>query len=161
MTLEIVLRVNGVEHPVEIRPHETLGRVLNERLGLYGVRLSCEEGECGTCTVLVDGAPVTSCLMLAAQAEGTEILTIEGLGTADGLDPIQQAFIDEHGFQCSFCTPGFIMSTKALLKEDPDPAPDSIATALGGHICRCGSYPNILRSVRRAAATIAGGADDA
>jgi len=161
VTLEIVLHVNGSDHRVEIEAHETLGNVLNGRLGLHGVRLSCEEGECGSCTVLIDGAPIASCLMLAAQADGTEILTIEGLRTADRLDPIQQAFINEHGFQCSFCTPGFILSTKALLEADPDPEPDAVAVALGGHICRCGSYPNIVRSVLRAAQAIAGEADDA
>jgi aerobic-type carbon monoxide dehydrogenase small subunit (CoxS/CutS family) len=155
MTVEANLRVNGIDHRVEIQSHETLGCVLNERLGLNGVRLSCEEGECGSCTVLIDDAPVTACLILAVQAQRREILTIEGLGTPERLHPIQQAFIDEHGFQCSFCTPGFILSTKALLEDIPLPEPTEIATALGGHICRCGSYPNIVRSVLRAAEALA------
>lgn len=155
--MEANLRVNGIDHCVEIQPHETLGFVLNERLGLNGVRLSCEEGECGSCTVLIDNAPVTACLILAVQAEQREILTIEGLGSPERLHPIQQAFIDEHGFQCSFCTPGFILSTKALLESNPLPEPTEIAEALGGHICRCGSYPNILRAVLRAAEGMAMG----
>ena len=145
------LRVNGQSHAVEIQPHETLGRVLNERLGLNGVRLSCEEGECGSCTVLIDGVPFASCMTLTVQVGDREILTIEGMGTADNLHPIQQAFVEEHGFQCSFCTPGFILSAKALLAATPNPEPTEIAAALGGHICRCGSYPNIIRSVMRAA----------
>ena len=155
MTLEIELRVNGAAYSVEVEPHLSLGHVLNQRLGLNGVRLSCEEGECGTCTVLVDGTPVNSCLMLAAQAQSSDILTIEGLGTPDRLHPLQQAFIDEHGFQCSFCTPGFIMSAKALLDSQPDPVPDEVATSIAGNICRCGSYPNIVRSILRAAAAMA------
>jgi carbon-monoxide dehydrogenase small subunit len=151
MTVEVNLRVNGVDHAVEIAPHETLGRVLNGRLGLNGVRLSCKEGECGACTVLVDGEAVNSCLMLAVQAGGRDILTIEGLGTPENLHPIQQAFVDEHGFQCSFCTPGFVLSSKALLEETPHPEAAEIAAGLSGHICRCGTYPNIIRAVQRAA----------
>ncbi len=145
------LHVNGVEYEIEHMPHETLGQVLNKRLGLVGVRISCEEGECGSCTVLMDGKPVTSCMVLAMQAEGKEITTIEGLGTYDNLHPIQQAFIDEHGFQCGFCTPGFILSTVALLDENAQPEPSEIADALSGHICRCGSYPKIIQSVLKAA----------
>jgi len=145
------LHVNGAEYEIEHLPYETLGQVLNKRLGLVGVRISCEEGECGSCTVLMDGKPVTSCMVLAIQAEGKEITTIEGLGTYDNLHPIQQAFIDEHGFQCGFCTPGFILSTKALLDENAQPEPSEIADALSGHICRCGSYPKIIQSVLKAA----------
>ncbi len=146
-----ILNVNGREYQLDIQSHETLGQVLNKRLGLTGVRLSCEEGECGSCTILMDGKPVNSCMILAMQAEGKEILTIEGLGTPETLHPIQQAYIDEHGFQCSFCTPGFILSTKSLLDTNPHPEPAEIAEALNGHICRCGSYPKIIRSVLRAA----------
>ena len=151
MTIEVSLRVNGVDHTVEIPPHETLGQVLNGRLGMNGVRLSCEEGECGACTVLVNGEAINSCLMLAVQAGGSDILTIEGLGTPENLHPIQQAFVDEHGFQCSFCTPGFVLSSKALLEETPHPEAAEIAEGLSGHICRCGTYPNIIRAVQRAA----------
>lgn len=146
-----ILNVNGREYQLDIQSHETLGQVLNKRLGLTGVRLSCEEGECGSCTILMDGKPVNSCMVLAMQAEGKEILTIEGLGKPETLHPIQQAYIDEHGFQCSFCTPGFILSTKSLLDTNLHPEPAEIAEALNGHICRCGSYPKIIRSVLRAA----------
>jgi carbon-monoxide dehydrogenase small subunit len=145
------LHINGKLRDVQFESHETLAVVLRERLGLRGVRVSCGEGECGSCTVLVDGQPVTSCLMLAAQAEGREITTIEGLGSEEDLHPIQQAFIDEQGFQCGFCTPGIILSTKAFLESNPRPTESEVATALTGHICRCGAYPQIVRSVLRAA----------
>ena len=160
MMTSVELRINGEIHVVDVQPHDTLGHVLNERLGLTGVRLSCEEGECGSCTVLIDGKPITSCMLLAVQARGREIETIEGMGTPESLHPIQKAFVEEHGFQCSFCTPGFILSTKALLSENPRPEPAEIADALGGHICRCGSYPNIIRSVLRAAEELDRGSTD-
>lgn len=147
----ITLNVNGKVYKLEIEPHETLANVLRNKLDLRGVRIYCEEGECGTCTVLLDGKPVTSCLMLAMQAEGKEITTIEGLGTEDNLHPIQEAFIEEQGFQCGFCTPGIILSTKNLLEKNPKPTPSEVATALSGHICRCGAYPHIIRSVLNAA----------
>jgi aerobic-type carbon monoxide dehydrogenase small subunit (CoxS/CutS family) len=153
------LHVNGKAYQVEFPPHETLGHVLNKRLGFTGVRISCEEGECGSCTVLMDGAPAASCMVLAMQAEGKEILTIEGLHSNGDLHPIQQAFIEEHGFQCGFCTPGFILSAKVLLDENPHPQPKEIAEALNGHICRCGSYPKIIRSVQRAAEMMEEGRD--
>jgi aerobic-type carbon monoxide dehydrogenase small subunit (CoxS/CutS family) len=145
------LHVNGRSHEVEIEPHETLAEVLRERLGLRGVRVSCGEGECGSCTVLLDGAPATSCLMLALQAEGKEITTIEGLGSEEDLHPLQQAFIDEQGFQCGVCTPGIILSSKALLDKNRHPTAPEVASALGGHVCRCGAYTQIVRSVLRAA----------
>ena len=145
------LTVNGQVHEIEIEPHETLAEVLRNKLGLQGVRVSCNEGECGACTVLLDGEPVTSCLMLAMQAEGKEITTIEGLATGDKLHPIQEAFIEEQGFQCGFCTPGIILSTKAFLEKDPNPDASDVASALRGHICRCGAYPYIIKSVLNAA----------
>ena len=146
----IVLQVNGKKYPVDIQPHETLGDVLYERLGMNSVHLSCQEGECGACTVLVEGTPVPSCMVLAMQVEGKEITTVEGLGTRESLHPIQKAYIEEHGFQCGYCTPGFILSTKALLDKNPHPEPTEIVDALNGHICRCGTYPNIIRAVLRA-----------
>ena len=146
----IALNVNGKEYPVDIQPHETLGDVLYGRLGINSVHLSCQEGECGACTVLVDGIPVNSCLVLAMQVEGKEITTVESLGTRESLHPIQQAYVEEHGFQCGYCTPGFVLSTKVLLDENPHPEPAEIASALDGHICRCGTYPKIIRSVIRA-----------
>lgn len=156
-----ILQVNGREFNVDHLPHETLAQVLNKRLGLIGVRISCEEGECGSCTILMDGKPVASCMLLAAQAEGKELVTIEGLGTRENLHPIQRAFIEEHGFQCGFCTPGFILSAKALLDANPHPEPIQIAAALSGHICRCGSYPKIIQAVLRAAALLEGERSDA
>lgn len=145
------LIVNGQAHDLDIRAHESLSDVLRKRLGLYGVRVSCNEGECGSCTVIMNGEPVTACIVLGMQAEGKEILTIEGLGNVDELHPIQEAFIEEQGFQCAFCTPGFIMTTKAFLEENPDPAPEEAAMGISGNICRCGAYPYIVRSVLRAA----------
>jgi len=147
----IKLNVNGKVYELEVEPHETLAEVLRDKLGLRGVRVSCQEGECGACTVLLDGKPVTSCIMLAMQAEGKEITTIEGLGTEDELHPIQEAFIEEQGFQCGFCTPGVILSTKAFLEKNPNPTPSEAASALSGHICRCGAYPHITRAVLNAA----------
>jgi len=145
------LTVNGRACDLDIEAHESLADVLRKRLGLYGVRVSCNEGECGSCTVIMNGEPVTACIVLGMQAEGKDILTIEGLGSVDDLHPIQEAFIEEQGFQCAFCTPGFIMATKAFLKENPDPAPEEAAMGVSGNICRCGAYPYIVRSVLRAA----------
>jgi len=147
----IKLKVNGKVYEVEVDPTESLADVLRNKLGLLGVRISCNEGECGACTVLINNKPVTSCLMLAMQAEGKEIVTIEGLGDTDNLHPIQEAFIEEQGFQCGFCTPGVILSTKALLDRNPNPSSSEIAEALSGHICRCGAYAHIIRSVKKAA----------
>ena len=149
-----VLKVNG--RPVEIsdRGDRTLASALREDLGLIGARVSCAEGECGSCTVLVDGLPMTSCLMLAQQAEGKNITTIEGLADGDNLHPIQQAFIDEQGFQCGFCTPGLILSTKAFLEENPNPTADEASVGMSGNICRCGAYPYIVKAVLKAAETM-------
>jgi aerobic-type carbon monoxide dehydrogenase small subunit (CoxS/CutS family) len=146
-----VLKVNG--RPVEIsdRGDRTLATALREDLGLIGVRVSCAEGECGSCTVLVDDKPMTSCLMLAQQAEGKEIVTIEGMVKGDDLHPIQQAFIEEQGFQCGFCTPGLILSTKAFLDENPNPTADEVSVGMSGNICRCGAYPYIVKAVLKAA----------
>ncbi len=147
----IKLMINDNIHELEIEPHEILADVLQKKLGLTGVRLSCGKGECGACTILMDGKPVLACMMLAMQAEGKEILTIEGLGTYDRLHPIQEAFVEEHGFQCGFCTPGVILSTKNLLETKPESNASEIAMSLGGHICRCGAYPKIIKSVQKAA----------
>ncbi|XXK29835.1 (2Fe-2S)-binding protein [Rhodobacteraceae bacterium nBUS_24] len=146
-----VLKVNG--RPVEIsnRGDRTLATALREDLGLIGVRVSCAEGECGSCTVLVDNKPMTSCLMLAQQAKGKEIVTIEGMANGDDLHPIQQAFIEEQGFQCGFCTPGLILSTKAFLAENPNPTADEVSVGMSGNICRCGAYPYIVKAVLKAA----------
>ena len=145
------LAVNGKEFEVEIKPHESLADVLRNQLDLIGVRVSCNEGECGSCTVIMDGKPVTACIVLGMQAEGKEILTIEGLGTVDNLHPIHQAYIEEQGFQCAFCTPGFILATKAFLAENPAPTAEEAAIGISGNICRCGAYPYIVQSVLSAA----------
>jgi carbon-monoxide dehydrogenase small subunit len=150
----IELHVNGKSHEVDVRPHERLSTVLREKLFLQGVRVSCAEGECGSCTILLDGRPVTACMVLAMQAEGRDIVTIEGLGTPEAVHPIQQAFIDEQGFQCGFCTPGFVMVTKAFLDRNPNPTEAEAALAVSGNICRCGAYPYIVRSVMKAAAML-------
>lgn len=146
-----VLRVNGRNMEISDRGDRTLADALRIDLGLIGTRVSCAEGECGSCTVLMDGEPVTACLMLAPQAEGHEITTIEGLADGDKLDPVQQAFIEEQGFQCGFCTPGLIVSAKAFLKENPNPTADEVAVGMSGNICRCGAYPYIVKAVLRAA----------
>ncbi len=149
--IKLQLMVNEKTQEFEIEPHEILADVLKKRLGLIGVRVSCGEGECGACTILLDGKPVLACMMLAKQAEGKEITTIEGLGTHDNLHPIQEAFVEKHGFQCGFCTPGIILSTKNLLETKADSTPSEIAMSLSGHICRCGAYPKIIESVQEAA----------
>ena len=143
--LTMTLRVNGRDHVVRARPHHTLLEVLRNELGLTGPREGCGIGMCGACTVLVDGRPVSGCLLLAGLAEGSEILTVEGLEQPDGsLHPIQQAYVDHTAFQCSYCTPGFILATKALLDERPDVTRDEARRHLSGNLCRCGSYVKIL-----------------
>jgi aerobic-type carbon monoxide dehydrogenase small subunit (CoxS/CutS family) len=147
-TMRLVLRVNGQEHRVTARAHHTLLQVLREQLGLFGAREGCGVGTCGACTVLVDGRPVSACLQLVALATGHDILTIEGLARPDGeLDPIQQAFVDRTAFQCSYCTPGFILTTRALLEENPDPTEAEAKAYLAGNLCRCGSYVEIIAAV--------------
>jgi len=158
--MRIRLNVNGNAIELESATDRTLADVLRDELGLIGVRVSCSEGECGSCTILVDGQPMTSCMMLVNQGEGKEILTIEGLGTPEDLHPIQQAFIEEQGFQCAFCTPGFILSAKAFLEENPNPTEDEVAFAMSGNICRCGAYPYIVRSVLNAAEKLQAGSSN-
>ena len=148
----ITLDVNGQKYDLNVKPHDTLSDVLRGQLGLIGVRVSCGEGECGSCTVLIDGIPATSCLVLAKQMENKKITTIEGLGTPDNLHPIQQAFIEEQGFQCAFCTPGIILTAKQFLEENPNPTAEEVSFAMSGNICRCGAYPFIVKAVLNAAA---------
>jgi len=146
----IRLRVNGTTRTVHAEPRALLSDVLREE-GAHGVHVGCEHGVCGACTVLMDGEPVRSCLMFAVQAEGHEITTVDALGTTDRLDPIQEAFWDEHGFQCGFCTPGMVLTAKALLDRVPDPDEETIRAALSGNLCRCTGYQDIVESVQRAA----------
>ena len=150
-TIEIRLRVNGEEYVVTVPTERTLLSVLCDDLGLVGAHEGCGIGMCGTCTVLVEGSPISSCLMLAVQAQGKAITTIEGLAEGERLHPVQQAYIDEAGFQCAYCTSGFILSTVALLAQQADPDEETIREYLSGNLCRCGSYGNILRAVRKAA----------
>jgi aerobic-type carbon monoxide dehydrogenase small subunit (CoxS/CutS family) len=145
---DAVLRVNGQQHTVAGGARRLLLHVLRDDLGLTGARGACGVGVCGTCTVLVDGRSMSSCLMLAGQAEGKEITTIEGLADDEQLHPVQQAYIEHFAFQCGYCTPGFILSTVALLEEDPLPEEEAVREVLAGNLCRCGSYLNILRAVR-------------
>ncbi len=158
--LALSLRVNGQERRVRARAHHTLLQVLRDELGLFGAREGCGIGMCGACTVLVDGKPMSSCLLLAPLAEGKEILTVEGLEGPNGeLDPIQQAYVDHTAFQCSYCTPGFILTTKALLAENPDPSIEEAREYLAGNLCRCGSYVKILDAVMDAKQRLAQAAD--
>ena len=150
----IRMKVNGVTHESDVEPRTTLVDFLRGPLALTGTHVGCEHGVCGACTVLVDGRTARSCLMLAVQADGAEISTVEGLATPEGLHPIQQAFVEEHGLQCGFCTPGFLMSVVELLNENPDPSDDEIKDVLGGQICRCTGYQSILKSVHSAIAKL-------
>ncbi len=151
MLRTVHVRVNGQAHALEVHTHHTLLHVLREQLRLRGAREGCGIGMCGACTVLVDGQPISGCLMLAAQADGKDVMTIEGMTDGTGaLDLIQDAYLEANGFQCAFCTPGFILATKALLDETPDATDDEVAEYLTGHLCRCGSYAKILDSVRLA-----------
>jgi len=142
----MILNVNGKNYEVQ-RETRTLLQVLRDELGLVGIKEGCGVGMCGACTVLVDGKPVSGCLTLAAQVAEKEILTVEGLERDDQLHPVQQAFIDERAFQCAYCTPGFILTTVALLNENQDPSDDEIREYLSGNLCRCGSYQNIVKAV--------------
>lgn len=143
----LTLTINGRSHTLKSTGVRTLLTALRDELGLMGAREGCGIGMCGACTVLVDGHAISSCLMFVQQAEGTEIMTVEGLSEGEHLHPIQQAFIDHAAFQCSYCTPGFILSTVELLQEHPDLDEDSAREFLAGNLCRCGSYGNILQAV--------------
>jgi xanthine dehydrogenase YagT iron-sulfur-binding subunit len=145
------LRVNGKTVQVYVEPRRTLLSVLRDELGLTGAKRGCGRGECGACTVIVDGETVYSCMTLAIDCEGRDIRTIEGLAQGDALHPVQQAFIDHDGYQCGFCTPGQIMSAVALLEHRPHPNEEEVRYEMAGNVCRCGAYPNIVRAVLAAA----------
>jgi aerobic-type carbon monoxide dehydrogenase small subunit (CoxS/CutS family) len=150
--VSVTLTVNGEAHTVTVEPNKTLLYLLREDLGLSGVKDACGgEGECGACTVIMDGEPVNACLVLAGQAAGRRIETIEGLVRDGQLHPIQQAFVDVGAVQCGFCTPGAVMSAKALLDRDPQPSDEAIREALSGNLCRCTGYTKMIAAVRRAA----------
>jgi aerobic-type carbon monoxide dehydrogenase small subunit (CoxS/CutS family) len=156
---QVKLTVNGVEYEREVDPRMTLVDFLRHDLQLTGTHVGCEHGVCGACTIIKDGQAVRSCLMLAAQADGTSLQTVEGLhnGETGELHPIQQAFVEEHGLQCGFCTPGFLMSTLDLLGNNPNPTDQEIKDALDGNLCRCTGYQSIMQSVRLAASRVKDG----
>ena len=157
----IVLRVNGVDYELKAAVTATLADVLREELGLTGTKIMCNEGECGACTVLINRRPVLSCMTLAMDAQGKEIVTIEGLAdsrTGD-LHPIQVAFVENSGMQCGVCTPGMILSAKALLDENPSPSEEDVRWALSGNLCRCGNYRRISESVLAAAGKLRTGGE--
>lgn len=156
MTRGVRMTVNGQPIEAEVEPRRLLADFLREDAQLYGTHLGCEHGVCGACTVLLDGDPVRSCLMLAVQADGAEITTVEGLADGDGLHPLQQAFSDHHALQCGFCTPGFLLTSLYLLRERPDlEDEEEIREALSGNLCRCTGYQNIVDAVRDAAGRLA------
>jgi carbon-monoxide dehydrogenase small subunit len=149
---DITLTINGRNYRVRVEPRRTLADTLRDECGLTGTNSGCEHGVCGSCTVLVDGDPVRACLMFAVQAQGKQIRTVEGLADGDKLHPLQQAFIDHHGLQCGFCTPGFLMLAAGVLERDPDLSDEDLLDALSSNLCRCTGYQNIIRAVRAAAA---------
>lgn len=151
MKQTVTLNVNNQVVELEVEPHQTLLEVMRETLGLYGVRQTCGIGICGACTVQVDGDAMSACLLLCPMVEGANVQTVEGLADEEQLDPIQQAFVEEMGMQCSYCTPGMILTTRALLAENADPSVPEIKEYLAGNLCRCGSYLNIIKAVQSAA----------
>jgi aerobic carbon-monoxide dehydrogenase small subunit len=159
MTQEIEILVNGERRRAAAEDRITLADFLRDKVGLTGTHLGCEHGVCGACTVIVDGMSVRSCLMLAVQARGKEVLTVEGLGDPEHLHPLQQAFRERHAFQCGFCTPGFVMSSLALLRENPAPGEAEVREVLSGNICRCTGYQSIVEGVLLAAERGAGQVD--
>ena len=149
--LQVSITVNGAENVLELEPRELLVYVLRERLGLTGTNVGCDTSSCGACTVLLDGESVKSCTLLGVQVDGHEITTIEGLATNGTMHPVQEAFHEQHGLQCGYCTPGFIMAAVSLLDETPKPTEEEIRHALEGNLCRCTGYHNIVRAVQTAA----------
>ncbi len=144
------ITINGSRHALEVEARRTLADVLREEVGLTGTHLGCEHGVCGACTILLDGQPARACLMLAVQADGTEIITIEGLADGDEMHPVQRAMKEAMAFQCAFCAPGFLMSTVALLEENPSPSTEEIRKELSGNLCRCTGYQSIIAGVETA-----------
>ncbi len=153
----IRLRVNGEDYELLIPPNKTLLEVLREDLALTGTKEGCEDGTCGACTVLLDGKPVRSCLVLAVEAEGKEILTIEGLSKGEELHPLQEAFVNYGAVQCGFCTPGMILAAKSLLDSNPSPSEEEIRKAISGNLCRCTGYTKIVEAIAAAAQSLSGG----
>jgi carbon-monoxide dehydrogenase small subunit len=147
---QIKIKVNGVMHEIDVQPWDTLLDVIRDKLGLTGTKEGCGLGECGACTVIMNGKTVNSCLVLAVEADGKQIITIEGLAEGDKLHPVQQAFIDLGGLQCGFCTPGMIISAKAMLDENQNPTEEEIRRGISGNFCRCTGYTKIIQSIQAA-----------
>ena len=152
--VDIAFLVNGTRYERQVEPRLLLSDFLRHDLGLTGTHVGCEHGVCGACTVLLEGQPVRSCLMFAVQADGHEVVTVEGLGTPDDLHPIQEAFWEKHGLQCGYCTPGILMTLVPFLIENPDPSEQEIREAIAGNLCRCTGYQHIVDSVKLAAETM-------
>jgi aerobic carbon-monoxide dehydrogenase small subunit len=153
----VTVTVNGERRAADVEPRLLLAHLLRQGFGLTGTHTGCDTTSCGACTVLVDGQPVKSCTMLAVQADGHAVTTVEGLAGPSELHPLQESFKDEHGLQCGFCTPGMMLAAKALLEENPDPTEDEVRFGLSGNLCRCTGYQNIVKSVLRAAQIMKGG----
>jgi len=149
---QVAITVNGERHEADVEPRTLLVHFLREQLGLKGTNVGCDTSSCGACTILIDGESVKSCTVLAVQADGHDVTTIEGLARGDELHPVQQAFREQHGLQCGYCTPGMVMAAVGLLREHPNPSEDEIRVALEGNLCRCTGYVNIVRAVKAAAA---------
>ena len=152
----ITLTINGRDHAIGVEPRRTLVDAIREDCGQTGTHIGCEHGICGACTVIVDGAPVRSCLMFAVQADGKKIRTVEGLADGDKLHPMQQSFMDHHGLQCGFCTPGFLMLAANMLEKNPDIGDEELLDVLSSNLCRCTGYQNIIKAVRAAAKDMRG-----
>ena len=155
MKTQLTLTVNGIAYEVEVEPERSLLMALREDVGLTGTKEGCDDSECGACMVLLDGRPLNSCSYLALQAGGRQVTTVEGLAAGGELHPLQRAFLEEFGVQCGFCTPGMLVSSKALLDASPRPSEEEIRLALGGNLCRCTGYQKIVRAVMRAAEELA------
>ena len=152
----ITLTLNGRQHTIGVEPRRTLADAIRDDCGQTGTHLGCEHGVCGACTVLVEGEPVRACLMFAVQADGKAIRTVEGLADGDTLHPLQRAFMEHHGLQCGFCTPGFLMLAAGVLEREPDIGDDDLLDVLSSNLCRCTGYQNIVKAVRAAAAEMRG-----
>jgi carbon-monoxide dehydrogenase small subunit len=157
-TVPVRLNVNGAEHHLEVEPRLLLVHALREQLGLTGTHVGCDTSNCGACTVHLDGKPVKSCTVLAVQADGAAVTTIEGMGSEDNLHPLQEAFWNDHALQCGYCTPGMIMAAAGLLAENPNPSENEVRHALEGNLCRCTGYHNIVKAVLDASKTMSGSA---
>jgi carbon-monoxide dehydrogenase small subunit len=156
--MRVQLSINGEKHEAEVEPRLLLVHLLRENLRLTGTHIGCDTSHCGACTVLMDGRPVKSCTIFAVQANGRQLMTVEGLEQDGKLHPLQDSFMSQHGLQCGYCTPGMLMTGYAFLQKNPTPTEDDIRAAISGNLCRCTGYVNIVKAVQHAAATIAGGA---